>query len=552
MVTSARVRGVSYILAATLLTACGSSSATAPLGRVGNNGNAPRPAATAAPTSGGAQAPIAAASAAASMAGQVPQNAATAGPSVANNPGYLPGSTPGDMTFPETGLNPYVSTSRDHLSTFGLDVDTASYTVAQSYVAAGNLPDPASVRVEEWVNFFDQGYSAPETGTFAIHADAVPAPFLTGSTSESEVLLRVGVKAKTVTRAQRSNAALTFVIDTSGSMGEGGRLEMVKSALRTLVDQLRSSDRVAIVAFSTDARVVLPSTAGDQRDRILGAIDELQPEQTTNVQAGMTLGYSLARESMIEGGINRVILASDGVANTGATDAATILDSVARDASAGIQEVSIGVGLGNYNDALLEQLADKGDGFYAYINSAEEAHRLFADKLVSTIDTIALDAKAQVDFNPDVVAEYRLIGYENRAIADQDFRNNNVAAGAIGAGHAVTALYGLKLREGAGSGDRVATVSVRWTDPTTKGATEVAQDVTGADISGSWGSADPHLRLDALVAAAAETFRGSPWIADFDLRQLADAATNVRNDLPNTSQVDEFLSMLDQSSRLGR
>ena len=552
MVTSARVRGVSYILAATLLTACGSSSATAPLGRVGNNGNAPRPAATAAPTSGGAQAPIAAASAAASMAGQVPQNAATAGPSVANNPGYLPGSTPGDMTFPETGLNPYVSTSRDHLSTFGLDVDTASYTVAQSYVAAGNLPDPASVRVEEWVNFFDQGYSAPETGTFAIHADAVPAPFLTGSTSESEVLLRVGVKAKTVTRAQRSNAALTFVIDTSGSMGEGGRLEMVKSALRTLVDQLRSSDRVAIVAFSTDARVVLPSTAGDQRDRILGAIDELQPEQTTNVQAGMTLGYSLARESMIEGGINRVILASDGVANTGATDAATILDSVARDASAGIQEVSIGVGLGNYNDALLEQLADKGDGFYAYINSAEEAHRLFVDKLVSTIDTIALDAKAQVDFNPDVVAEYRLIGYENRAIADQDFRNNNVAAGASGAGHAVTALYGLKLREGAGSGDRVATVSVRWTDPTTKGATEVAQDVTGADISGSWGSADPHLRLDALVAAAAETFRGSPWIADFDLRQLADAATNVRNDLPNTSQVDEFLSMLDQSSRLGR
>jgi len=204
MVSSARLRGLTYILAATLLGACAGSSAatTAPFGGLGNNGNAPKPAATSGPSTGN-QAPIAAASAAASIAGQAPQAAASAAPSTAANPGYLPGATPGDMTFPETGLNPYVSTSRDHLSTFGLDVDTASYTVAQSYVAAGNLPDPASVRVEEWVNFFDQGYTGPETGTFAIHADAVPAPFLTGSASESEVLLRVGVKARTVTRAQR-------------------------------------------------------------------------------------------------------------------------------------------------------------------------------------------------------------------------------------------------------------------------------------------------------------------------------------------------------------
>jgi len=556
MVTSARIRGITFVLAATLAAgACGSSSATtAPLGGLsGNgNGNAPRPASSAAASVGGAQAPQAAASAAPSMAGANTGNMPGATSIPGANGGNLPGATPGDVTFPETGLNPYVSTSRDHLSTFGLDVDTASYTVARTYVDNGNLPDPASVRVEEWVNFFDQGYTAPETGTFVIHSDGVPAPFLTGSSSQNEVLLRVGVKARTVARSQRPDASLTFVIDTSGSMSEDGRLEMVKSALRLLVEQLRPSDRVAIVAFSTEARVVLPSTAGDNRNRILGAIDELQPEQTTNVEAGMTLGYSLARESMIEGGINRVILASDGVANVGSTSASSILAEVSRDAAAGIQEVSIGVGLGNYNDALLEQLADKGDGFYAYINSEDEAHRLFVDKLVSTIDTVALDAKAQVDFNPDVVAEYRLIGYENRAIADQDFRNNNVAAGAIGAGHAVTALYGLKLREGVASGDRVATVSLRWTDPSTKGATEMAQDVTGSDISGSWGTADPHLRLDTLVAAAAETFRGSPWISDFSLAQLADAANNVRNDLPRTSQFDDFLTMLDRSSRLAR
>ena len=556
MVTSARIRGTTFVLAATLLAgACGSSSATtAPLGGLGGsgNGNVPRPAASTAASAGVAQAPQAAASAAPSIAGANTGNVPGATSIPGANTGNLPGATPGDVTYSETGLNPYVSTSRDHLSTFGLDVDTASYTVARSYIDAGNLPDPASVRVEEWVNSFDQGYAAPETATFAIHSDGVPAPFLTGSTSAGEVLLRVGVKARTITRSQRQDASLTFVIDTSGSMAEGGRLEMVKSALRLLVQQLRPSDRVAIVAFSTEARVVLPSTAGDNRDRILGAIDELQPEQTTNLEAGMTLGYSLARESMLEGGINRVILASDGVANVGSTSASSILADVSRDAAAGIQEVSIGVGLGNYNDALLEQLADKGDGFYAYINSADEAHRLFVEKLVSTIDTVALDAKAQIDFNPDIVAEYRLIGYENRAVADQDFRNNNVAAGAIGAGHAVTALYGLRLREGVGSGDRVATVSVRWTDPSTKGATEVAQDVTGSDISGSWGDADPHLRLDTLVAAAAETFRGSPWISDFSLSQLADAAHNVRNDLPRTSQVDDFLGMLDQASRLGR
>jgi Ca-activated chloride channel family protein len=557
MVTSARIRGTTFVLAAALAAgACaGSSATTAPFGGLsGNgNGNAPRPAATAAASMGGpAQAPQAAASAAPSVAGANTGNQPGPTSIPGANGGNLPGATPGDVTFSETGLNPYVSTSRDHLSTFGLDVDTASYTLARSYVNNGNLPDPAGVRVEEWVNSFDQGYAAPETGTFAIHSDGVPAPFLTGSTSESEVLLRVGVKARTVTRAQRQDASLTFVIDTSGSMQEDGKLEMVKSALRLLVDQLRPSDRVAIVAFSTEARVVLPSTNGDNRDRIMGAIDELQPEQTTNVEAGLSLGYSLARESMLEGGINRVILASDGVANVGATSASAILADVSRDAAAGIQEVSIGVGFGNYNDALLEQLADKGDGFYAYINNVDEAHRVFVEKLVSTIDTVALDAKAQVDFNPDVVAEYRLIGYENRAIADQDFRNNNVAAGAIGAGHAVTALYGLKLRERVGAGNRVATVSVRWTDPSTKGATEIAQDVTGADITGSWGDADPHLRLDTLVAAAAETFRGSPWISDFSLAQLADAARNVRNDLPRTSQVDDFLTMLDQSSRLAR
>ena len=561
-----RTTGLVVVALTALLTGCSSAATPAPRQAAPLNQVAP----TAAPATAGngaARQPGPAAPGDAGTGLLAPGPAATPAPAApqvpaagATAPGVQPehqrddrpAPTPSDVTFREPGLNPWVDTARDHLSTFGLDVDTASYTVARSWIEAGNLPDPASVRVEEWLNFFDQGYAPPETGAFAIYATGAPAPFLTGSHSDAETLLRVGIKARSVSRHERPNAALTFVIDTSGSMAEGNRLELVKSSLRLLVDQLRPSDRVAIVAFSTDARVVLRPTPGDQRGRILGAIDELVPQQTTNAEAGLRLGYGLARESMIEGGINRVVLASDGVANVGDTDSGAILDDIQRDAAAGIQLVAVGVGMGNYNDALLEQLADNGDGFYAYIDSQDEAHRLFVERLVSTLDTVALDAKAQVDFDPDVVAEYRLIGYENRAIADRDFRNDRVAAGAIGAGHSVTVLYAVRLREGFSPEGRLATVSLRWTDPATKGAVEMAQDVRGPALARSWGQADEHLRLDALVAAAAETFRGSPWIEDFSIRQLADAAREVRGDLPRTAQVDELLRLLEDAARLAR
>lgn len=543
MLTSARTRGTVLVLGAVLLAGCASSATPGP--RQAAPPNVAGSTAAPATTGNGAVVPLPAATAGAPLNGAVRPPAATA-------EDLLSGTKPGDVTFSAPGLNPYVNTARDHLSTFGLDVDTASYTVARSYIQSGSLPDPASVRVEEWVNFFDQGYAPPEGDVFAIHADGVFAPFLTGSQAGGELILRVGVKARPVGRHERPDAALTFVIDTSGSMAEGDRLELVKSSLRLLVNQLRPTDRVAIVAFSTNARVVLRPTPGDERERILGAIDELEPQQTTNAEAGLILGYGLARESMIEGGINRVILASDGVANVGNVDSGSILEDVQRDAAAGVQLVSVGVGMGNYNDTLLEQLADKGDGFYAYIDTPEEAHRLFVERLVSTLDTVALDAKAQVDFDTETVASYRLIGYENRAIADRDFRNDRVAAGAIGAGHAVTILYGVRLREGVRPGDRLATVSLRWTDPATKGTSELSRDVAGSAIAGSWSQADSHLRLDTLVAAAAETFRGSPWIEDFSLGQLAEALREVRGDLPPTDEVDEFADLVQDAARLAR
>jgi Ca-activated chloride channel family protein len=461
----------------------------------------------------------------------------------------LPPPTPYDgVTYQDPGVNPFVPTDRDRESTFALDVDTASYAIARRYVGDGNLPDPSSVRVEEFVNAFDQGYAPPQDGTFAIVADGGPSPFL----APDELLLRIGVKAREVARVERPDASLTFVIDTSGSMGREDRLGLVQQALAVLVDRLRPRDRVAIVAYGTDARVVLQPTGARDADRIQAAIDSLRPGGSTNAEAGLTLGYRLAADALNEGGINRVILASDGVANVGSTDAADILRRVRPDAALGIQLVTVGVGMGNYNDVLMERLADDGDGFYAYVNGLDDARVLFGERLTSTLDTVALDARAQVEFDPNVVESYRLIGYENRALADDQFRDDRVAAGAIGAGHASTALYALRLAgEGEGSG-RIATVRLRWTDPGTGEIEEASRDVGLAAIAPSFRETDPAFQLDAIVAAAAERFRQSRWAAGYDLEDVVAVADEASSDLPRTDEVHQLLAVLQEAARIER
>ena len=370
------------------------------------------------------------------------------------------------------------------------------------------------MRVEEWVNAFDQGYRAPaKDDAFAIAVDGGPTPFF----AEDEVLVRIGLQARPVRARAREDASLTFVVDTSGSMEREGRLELVKDALRILVDELGPDDRVSVVSFGQDARLILPSTSARDADAILAAIDELKPSGSTNLEAGLRLGYEQARASLTENGIDRVVLASDGVANVGLTDADSILRRIRDDAAAGIELVSVGVGMGNYNDALLEQLADQGDGFYAYVNGIDEARTLFRDELTSTLQSVALDARAQVEFDPDLVAAYRLVGYENRDIADGAFTDPGVDAGAIGAGHTVTALYAIRLREGLPGGDRLATVRLRWSDPEDGRTRELARDVTGEDLARSFAATDPHFRFDAIVAATAEVMRDSQFAGRTDL-----------------------------------
>jgi len=459
-----------------------------------------------------------------------------------------PEATPyGGVTYEDPGTNPFEDPDEDRVSTFALDVDTASYGIAQRYVADGNVPDPSSIRVEEWVSAFEQDYPTPDDATFAIVADGGPTPF----TDPDEMLLRIGLQARDVRNRAREDAALTFVIDTSGSMERESRLELVKDSLRLLVRGLGRDDSVAIVTFGNDARVVLPPTRATDDGAILDAIDQLHPGGSTNLEAGLRLGYDLARETLTENGIDRVVLASDGVANVGLTDPQSILGAIREDAAAGIELVSVGVGMGNYNDALLEQLADQGDGFYAYVNGPDDASKLFTQDLTGTLQSVALDAKAQVEFDPDVVAAYRLVGYENRAVSDQDFTDDNVAAGAIGAGHAVTALYAIRLRDDAGSQSRLATVRVRWTDPDAGGAQELARPVRTSDLVRSFEAADPHLQFDAIVAATAEVLRGNRYVGRLDLDDIADVANAEEVSLPPTDDVHEFLDLLDTLAARG-
>jgi Ca-activated chloride channel family protein len=324
---------------------------------------------------------------------------------------------------------------------------------------------------------------------------------------------------------------------------------MVKQSLTMLVDRLREMDTVSIVAYTTDAWVVLNPTNGADRNTILNAIHTLRPLNTTNVEAGLRLGYQLAAQMYRAEATNRVILASDGVANVGNTDPSAILEFVHGYTAEGITLTSVGVGMGNYNDTLLEQLADKGDGNYTYVDNLQEAQRALVDNMVSTLQVIALDAKVQVDFNPEVVARYRLIGYENRAVADSDFRNDAVDAGGLGAGHSATALYAVQLKPGATG--RLATMQLRWQDPDTRKVTEINGNFNSWDLAQSFGSASPRYQQDVVVMQYAELLRHSPWAEGSSLSEVARYASRLPEMIPGDPDVAEFAGLAAQAARMG-
>lgn len=454
-----------------------------------------------------------------------------------------------DAEFRAEDPNPAIDPIRDSLSTFALDVDTGSYTIGQRYVSDGFLPDPDSVRTEEYVNALNYHYPQPDRSEdFAIYLMGAPAPLVDDADT---YLLQVGIQAYDVSDRRRPPANLTFVIDVSGSMSQDNKLETVKDALVTMVDNLEVDDQVAIVAYDTRANVILEPTSVRDADVIIDAIDDLRTGGSTNAEAGLVLGYELAEESYDRNAINRVIFASDGVANVGDTSPEGILGSIAEAAGDGITMVAVGVGMGDYNDFLLEQIADNGDGFYAYVDGYDEIRELFVDDLTGTLLTVAKDAKAQVDFNPDAVLSYRLLGYENRDIADRDFRNDETDAGEIGAGHSVTAIYEVVLTRDATSRDELATVSLRWLDPDNDRASEIAQRIDVADLERSFEDAPLAFKTATTVALYAEVLRNSTFARGLSLRDLVELADDVARQADDRD-FDEFADFVYDASRLGR
>lgn len=449
----------------------------------------------------------------------------------------------GDMFFRPVGIQPFVDTEEDRFSTFGIDVDTGSYTLARRYLEGGDLPPAEAIRVEEFVNYFDYGDPAPTRDEFSLSAEIGDAPY---APSSQYRLLRFNIRARELFADERKAATLIFVVDVSGSMAQDDRLEMVKDGLRMLLDQLSADDRVGLVVYGSRGRVLLEPTS--RLDEIRRAVDRLVPEGSTNVEEGLLLAYRLADQWFRPGGINRLILCSDGVANVGRTGPESILERIGREARRGIELTTIGFGMGNYNDVLMEQLADQGDGAYAYVDNRREAERVFVENLTGLLQTVASDAKAQVEFDPTVVSRYRLLGYQNRDIADDRFRDNTVDAGEVGAGHSVTALYEVKLHDRAPRRGVVATLTLRYRSRELGTVVETEQPVRLNDRRR--GGRSDSLRLAAVVAEFAEILGRVYYAREGDLDLVAGEARAIRRAYRDDERVTELATLIERAAAL--
>ena len=454
-----------------------------------------------------------------------------------------------DVFFKGHGTNPFIDTEDDNFSTFGMDADSASYAVTRRILQDGHLPPPEAVRVEEFINAFDYNYTPPTDAAFAVHLEGASSKFGKGKRLQ---LLRIGIQGHVIPDTDRKDAVLTFVIDVSGSMRMESRLELVKKTLRLLVDQLRPTDKIGIVVYGTDARVVLPHTSNVNRDHILEKIDSLCPEGVTNLEDGLHKGYELALRNKQQGCINRVILCSDGVANSGQTAPESLLKEIRDYVDDGIFLTTIGFGMGNYNDVLMEELAKKGNGNYAYVDTLKEAKRIFVENLTGTLQVIAKDAKIQVEFNEETVSRFRLLGYENRRMDHEDFRNDDADAGEIGSGHSVTALYEIKLCKDVGEGE-LATVFIRHENPDTQKVTEVNEKLLVEDLIGIFEDASLDLQFAASVAQFAEILRESYWAKDGSLgavqRTLKGILPNIQAKTPQQEEQKKELFSLVRKAR---
>jgi Ca-activated chloride channel family protein len=419
------------------------------------------------------------------------------------------------------------------LSTFSIDVDTASYSNVRRFLREGSLPPKGAVRIEELINYFSYSYAEPtKDQPFSVTTEISAAPW-----NGNHRLLHVGLRGRSVAANKMPPRNLVFLLDVSGSMNDANKLPLLRRSMKALLSTLKQGDRVAIAVYAGASGLVLPSTPATERQKILDALDRLSAGGSTNGGDGIRLAYEVAEEQMQPGSINRVILATDGDFNVGTTSQSELIDLIEKKRETGIGLTVLGFGMGNYKDSTLEKLADKGDGNYAYIDDIAEARKVLVREAGATLMTIAKDVKIQIEFNPAVVAGYRLIGYENRMLKDEDFNDDKKDAGEIGAGHTVTALYelipvgqpvptpgvdGLKYQStrtvrGAATSGEVATIKLRYKQPTAKTSRLLSQVVKDGDTSLT-NTSDAY-RFSAAVATFGMLLRSSQYKgqADYDL-----------------------------------
>lgn len=480
--------------------------------------------------------------------------------------------------YQETGRENYAAISQsavkqvssDPVSTFSIDVDTGSYTNVRRMLNQGYLPPVDAVRVEEMINYFDYAYQVPNSQSepFSINTELAQSPW-----SSDHVLLQVALKGYELIEEERPAANLVFLLDVSGSMNSPQKLPLLKKSLILLSKQLNSQDKVSIVVYAGASGVVLEPTSGNQTLEIEQALEKLTAGGSTNGQSGIQLAYQLAKKEYVAGGINRVILATDGDFNVGTRNVESLKKLIGQKRKQGIALTTLGFGTGNYNDELMEQLADVGNGNYAYIDNLNEARKVLVEELSSTLLTIAQDVKIQIEFNPEIVKEYRLLGYENRALKREDFNNDRVDAGDIGAGHAVTALYELVLQTNttgridplrypqtankektiAHHSDSVsaelAFIKFRFKELNATKSQFIARPIHNPEQVNAFDKASIDFRFAATVAEFGEVLRQSKYIETVDYNSMIKHALQSKGSDPFGYR-SEFIQLLRLASNL--
>jgi Ca-activated chloride channel family protein len=479
-------------------------------------------------------------------------------------PQYLP-VPQNTETYAHIGENPIKSVSEAPVSTFSIDVDTGSYANLRRFLMNGQKPPADAVRVEEMLNYFSYDYEGPRNSGIPFRADA---DVMTTPWNPHTKLLRLAIKGYEPDLGQRPAANLVFLIDVSGSMQDVDKLPLLKAGMKMLVDQLTPEDKVTIVTYAGAAGLALPPTSGDRKEDIRTAIDALEAGGSTAGGEGIELAYAEARAGKIDGGINRILLATDGDFNVGVTDLDMLKTMIEENRKSGIALSTLGFGEGNYNDALMEQLADVGNGNYGYIDSLHEAKRQLVDGLQANLQTIAKDVKVQIEFNPAVIAEYRLIGYENRALAREDFNNDRKDAGEIGAGHSVTALYEIALVGSKGlsvdplryqdkvasatpmvRADEFALLRLRYKAPDGDVSRLIETPLQTAWLMRERAPA-PDDNFAAAVAAFGQYLKGADRLGNFTLAEIATLARAGRGE-DVTGERAEFINLVELTDAMG-